>query len=507
MNLIENMMFEQRSLNKKKKVVKEKVDISLFKRTIEAMIKGLGISKYEIQREGDAIRFRYNGKVYFAEPISINKVNIFDDNHNQIGYDVDVKNIKDVWDNDLTESFSVGRFSFENLEEFKEWIKNNSSERTIDRWYITWSPNLIPGNRLPRTDGGYWKIVNPLENICYGIPSEIIPEMKKDPELSKLFLENLEEDTVKKSNGKWTNRGNTGKEHGTFKTKKQADAQRKAMYANGYKGEAYDYKTGHMVERFNCEVAYGYDSDPAEFGETWFWFDDSLKNWFFEDKDYEFEFTSIEYLGDSNPIEDNFMQLNVACFRITVTFVYNDNMPTTEEIESFIKFILEENGQELVSIEYLDDVKSGGTQLTFDNKFESLDWDGDPDELFDEDNPNYDWEMDAARFDDIRSPYYNGDLEDDDFDDSRNMLNDEWDDDSFYEDTEFDENSSGYQIASKLVQHAIDENPYEVFDNYGHFGNKGEEFDEVVSDVESQLDNPESQKAFLDKYNEIKKGE
>lgn len=45
----------------------------------------------------------------------------------------------------------------------------------------------------------------------------------------------LDEDTIKKSNGKWVNRGDDGKEHGELKTKKQADAQRKAMFANGYK--------------------------------------------------------------------------------------------------------------------------------------------------------------------------------------------------------------------------------------------------------------------------------
>ena len=43
--------------------------------------------------------------------------------------------------------------------------------------------------------------------------------------------ENLKEDTVKKGN-KWVNKGNTGKTHGEFKTKKQADAQRKAMFVN-----------------------------------------------------------------------------------------------------------------------------------------------------------------------------------------------------------------------------------------------------------------------------------
>lgn len=46
------------------------------------------------------------------------------------------------------------------------------------------------------------------------------------------FGESLEEDTVKKGN-KWVNKGDEGT-HGEFKTKKEADAQRKAMFANGY---------------------------------------------------------------------------------------------------------------------------------------------------------------------------------------------------------------------------------------------------------------------------------
>lgn len=46
--------------------------------------------------------------------------------------------------------------------------------------------------------------------------------------------ESLKEDTVKTKDGKWTNKGKEGT-HGKFKTKKQADAQRKAMFANGYK--------------------------------------------------------------------------------------------------------------------------------------------------------------------------------------------------------------------------------------------------------------------------------
>lgn len=43
----------------------------------------------------------------------------------------------------------------------------------------------------------------------------------------------LNEDTVKLKNGKWANVGKDGKvDSGTFKTKKQADAQRRAMFSH-----------------------------------------------------------------------------------------------------------------------------------------------------------------------------------------------------------------------------------------------------------------------------------
>lgn len=43
----------------------------------------------------------------------------------------------------------------------------------------------------------------------------------------------LKEDTIKQG-GRWVNKGKEGT-HGTFRTKKEADAQRKAMFAQGYK--------------------------------------------------------------------------------------------------------------------------------------------------------------------------------------------------------------------------------------------------------------------------------
>ena len=48
--------------------------------------------------------------------------------------------------------------------------------------------------------------------------------------------ESLQEDTIKTKSGKWVNKGKEGT-HGEFKTKKAADAQRKAMFSQGYQAK------------------------------------------------------------------------------------------------------------------------------------------------------------------------------------------------------------------------------------------------------------------------------
>ena len=67
-------------------------------------------------------------------------------------------------------------------------------------------------------------------------------KIKKESKGESLELKLKTEDTVKKPNGKCVNRGDDGEEHGEFKTKKAADAQRKAMFARGYKAEGVDGK-------------------------------------------------------------------------------------------------------------------------------------------------------------------------------------------------------------------------------------------------------------------------
>lgn len=81
------------------------------------------------------------------------------------------------------------------------------------------------------------------------------------------FDEELKEDTVKKDN-KWVNKGKEGT-HGEFKTKKEADAQRRAMFANGYHEE--------VEEDFDDDFGGGSDKfvpgEAEHFGVTVNWDD------------------------------------------------------------------------------------------------------------------------------------------------------------------------------------------------------------------------------------------
>lgn len=83
--------------------------------------------------------------------------------------------------------------------------------------------------------------VKGLSNIPYNSYEILgLEDYFKDESTSKLkgkyIKKTLSEDTIQKKNGKWTNRGKDGQEHGEFDTKEEADTQRKAMFARGFKG-------------------------------------------------------------------------------------------------------------------------------------------------------------------------------------------------------------------------------------------------------------------------------
>lgn len=121
-------------------------------------------------------------------------------------------------DDDLTED--AKNFEEKDLNRYEFLVKRYGREE--DRETIT---AISLENAEDQLDSdGYVEYWNYLPDFNYDLGESVITE-----------------DTVRKSNGKWTNRGKDGKEHGEFNTKKEADAQRRAMYANGYK-ESLTYK-------------------------------------------------------------------------------------------------------------------------------------------------------------------------------------------------------------------------------------------------------------------------
>lgn len=90
---------------------------------------------------------------------------------------------------------------------------------------IEWEQTEDPSN--PNYGGDMLKRAKRIRNDLYSLKDGWIGVKN----------ESLQEDTVKRGNS-WVNKGKEGT-HGKFKTKKGADAQRKAMFANGYKGESF----------------------------------------------------------------------------------------------------------------------------------------------------------------------------------------------------------------------------------------------------------------------------
>lgn len=77
--------------------------------------------------------------------------------------------------------------------------------------------------------------------------------------------ESLNEDTVKQGN-KWVNKGKEGT-HGTFKTKKAADAQRKAMFASGYKSESLTESQSQEIAKYWNDIDEENNAPISDFAE------------------------------------------------------------------------------------------------------------------------------------------------------------------------------------------------------------------------------------------------
>lgn len=71
-----------------------------------------------------------------------------------------------------------------------------------------------------------------LANYIRNLATDLNDAADEIDDLGNDINECLYEDTVKTKSGKWVNKGDTGETHGEFRTKKEADAQRRAIFAN-----------------------------------------------------------------------------------------------------------------------------------------------------------------------------------------------------------------------------------------------------------------------------------
>lgn len=108
-------------------------------------------------------------------------------------------------------------------------------------------------------DKAFEKLTEELSNIIFNWYEGDHLTMEFDINECEINYNDLEEGTVKTRKGKWVNKGKAGT-HSTFNTKKEADAQRKAMFASGYKNESLEGEDGwseditEITEPFFVEV-------------------------------------------------------------------------------------------------------------------------------------------------------------------------------------------------------------------------------------------------------------
>ena len=125
------------------------------------------------------------------------------------------------------------------FDEFRDWMKNKAPNYVIyshdGKWFVAREvgdgySQQIDDRMMPLIRNDEFLSGRIVESVKKSSKKKVVKE--SDCEVQS---DSLKEDTVKQGS-QWVNKGKEGT-HGKFKTKKEADAQRKAMFASGYKAE------------------------------------------------------------------------------------------------------------------------------------------------------------------------------------------------------------------------------------------------------------------------------
>lgn len=167
-----------------------------------------------------------DGEVDLNECISNDKLPNLKDNLNESPYDVEkeYEKICDALKNEMRKK-----------ELFAEMYVDSSIPAIVGS--ITWGDWKHDHGRFDYIVNKYLKSIGKKADIF----TKITENDGSDCYSADHYIYNIEsvsqtnEDIEKLENGKWANVGDDGEKHGEFKTKKEAEKQMKAMYANGFK--------------------------------------------------------------------------------------------------------------------------------------------------------------------------------------------------------------------------------------------------------------------------------
>lgn len=141
-------------------------------------------------------------------------------------------------------------FGYDLAEQFSTWADDSCE---LSDLYMTSPVDLVM--EVAESDGAEHQAKVKIDMRKIRLPKDIekytdiiLKQWKDSYNEYHDYDESLKEDTVKQ-NGKWVNKGDSGETHGKFATKKQADAQRKAMFASGYQGESLEEVYKHLNNR------------------------------------------------------------------------------------------------------------------------------------------------------------------------------------------------------------------------------------------------------------------
>ena len=197
---------------------------------------------YELRKYGLATGGEYSlGNLIFKEARNKGYLDNLKELKNQlIGKALSLESLNENFENEII------NYKGFNIEHFPYSYEYDGKTGEVDSWIIQ-SPYYIKSSESkdkmflplrPEDENGEELNFNTLDAAKAYIDKYIIPKkgkikIKYGDEVHFELDAELLEDTKKIKDHKWVNKGKAGT-HGTFTTKKDADAQRRAMFANGY---------------------------------------------------------------------------------------------------------------------------------------------------------------------------------------------------------------------------------------------------------------------------------